>query len=166
MVSVSGGTLRKQKSGFNTRITDKHKLENAMKDSLFVEQQKDGHFYLRWWIAEDQDEGGLLGESLVSVLGSLSHFEQDEKIAMHVARVNLGKLKSGEGFYWETKGAALIALKAIKVAWKDADAMKAKKANKAAMLARLSTVAEACANAGISAKEAMDAVKIAFSVKK
>jgi len=140
-----------------------------MKDSLFVEQQKDGHFYLRWWIAEDQDEGGLLGESLVSVLDSLSHFEQDEKIAMHVARVNLGKLKSGEGFCWETKGAALIALKAIKVAWKDAEAMeamKAKKANKASMLARLSTVAEACANAGISAKEAMDAVKTAFSVKK
>ena len=137
-----------------------------MKDSLFVEQQKDGHFYLRWWIAEDQDEGGLLGESLVSVLDSLSHFEQDEKIAMHVARVNLGKLKSGEGFCWETKGAALIALKANKVAWKDAEAMKAKKANRASMLARLSTVAEACANAGISAKEAMDAVKTAFGSKK
>ena len=137
-----------------------------MKDSLFVEQQKDGHFYLRWWIAEDQDEGGLLGESLVSVLDSLSHFEQDEKIAMRVARVNLGKLKSGEGFYWETKGAALIALKSIKAAWKEMDAMKAKKANKASMLSRLSTVAEACANAGISAKEAMDAVKTAFGVKK
>ena len=101
-----------------------------MKDSLFVEQHGQRRFCLRWWIADGCFEGGVLGGSLASGLDSLSDLEQDEKIAIHVARVNLDKLKSGEGFYWETKGAALIALKAIKVAWKDADAMKAKKANK------------------------------------
>lgn len=73
---------------------------------------------LYWWIPEDCDIGGALGE--VELKGDLSKMDPEDRelaVACRAARTSAGVQCDDEGFYWDSESLARKALTAIKTAW-------------------------------------------------
>lgn len=91
------------------------------KDKLVVEEYR-GLWRLFWWIAEDDDLGGMLGDGgpdtdgAVRVEGAVDHVT-----ALDVAPKTKGVGRDSTGFYWETQPAARKALAQINAAIKIAE---------------------------------------------
>ena len=74
------------------------------KDKLIIEDNR-GEYNIAWWLAEDEDIGGRLGEG-----GRKPHKATCETSAAEIAVWNSATGMSGGQLYWESKKEAQVAL--------------------------------------------------------
>lgn len=128
-----------------------------MKDTLELVEDRDYRYRLQWYLAEEDDMGGYLGDFPSTPEEYLATCEDDERIAFLVAQKSAERDSSG--FYWDMKGKAVSALKEIKEAWKDHAQAKKKGADKGSLLAKYVSALATCLTAGATEEDLMNARK-------
>lgn len=92
------------------------------KDRLIVVEDRNGYRWrICWWLADEQEEGAVLGDRLYSEaeLQRASPDDWEHVMAVLVAGKCAGVERDSGGYYWEVKSHATGALKIIKAALYD-----------------------------------------------
>lgn len=92
-----------------------------MRKPYLVVDDRDGRNWqwrLSWYIPEDEDLGGSLGEFDYTELQKLDPDDHDGLAAYRAVEAIEGVEKDSGGFYWDSRGKALAALRIAKAAIK------------------------------------------------
>ena len=85
------------------------------KDRIVIREFGD-HYYLTWFIVEDEDYGATIGErEYTKDLEKATDPEAIEEIALGLTAKGLADGRDTWGYYWETVSGAKAALRAVKL---------------------------------------------------
>jgi hypothetical protein len=93
-----------------------------MADTLMVTNEKQGEYRITWYIEEDQDLGGSLGDGQTYTqrdLEAASPCDWEHIKATMTASSTDGVERDMYGFFWTSRKAANAALRAVKAAIND-----------------------------------------------